>query len=70
MAVSRAVPGLGRCATDPVPLIHAAPGPLAAVLHLLELPDRHGAECEELQALLAGPRAANGGGPRTPVMIA
>jgi hypothetical protein len=51
MAVSEAVQSVGRSTTDPVPLVHAAPGPLASVLNLLELADRHGAECEELQVL-------------------
>jgi hypothetical protein len=51
-----AVSEAGQEATDLVPLVDAAPGPLSSVLNLLELPDRHGAECEELQAPLAGPR--------------
>lgn len=57
-------------ATNPIPLVNATPGPLASVLHLLELADRDGTECEELRALLAEPRAANGGCQHTPVMIA
>lgn len=37
-----------RAQTYPVPHVHAAPGLLPAVLHLLELADRHGAEGEHL----------------------
>jgi hypothetical protein len=55
-AVSEAAQSTGQDATDLVPLVDAAAGLLAAVLHLLELPDRHGAECEELRAPLAGRR--------------
>ena len=44
--------------THPVPSIDSAPGLLSAVLHLLELADRHGAESEELRRALA--RAAGG----------
>lgn len=41
----------------PVPCVHTAPGLLAAVLHLLELADGHGAEGEHLQtSVRAGSR--------------
>lgn len=39
--------------TYPIPLIHATAGPLSSVLDLLELADRHSAECEELAMPLA-----------------
>lgn len=45
-------PNTAPC-THLVPLIHASSSPLAAVLDLLELSNRHGAECEELQRPLA-----------------
>lgn len=61
-AVSRGFQCAGGVTTDLVPLINAAPGPLASVLDLLELSERHGAECEELQVPLAGPAAGNEGG--------
>jgi hypothetical protein len=35
--------------THPVPGVNASPAPLASVLHLTELSNRHGTECEELQ---------------------
>jgi hypothetical protein len=54
MAVSEAAQRLGSSTTDPVPLVYATPGPLASVLYLLELTDRHSAECEELVVPLAG----------------
>jgi hypothetical protein len=40
-------------ATYPVPLVDTPPGLLSSVLDLLELSDRHGAECEELAPVLA-----------------
>ena len=40
-------------ATYPVPLVDTPPGLLSSVLDLLELSDRHGAECEELALVLA-----------------
>jgi hypothetical protein len=48
-------------ATYPVPLIDTPPRLLSSVLHLLELSDRDGAECEELDLVLAPsrPRRAN-----------
>jgi hypothetical protein len=69
-AVSEAPQSAGQETTDPVPLVDAAAGLLSAVLDLLEFPDRHGAECEELWAPLAGRGRAMAGGQRTPVMIA
>lgn len=71
MLVSEAAQKVGRSGTHPIPLVNAAPGPLASVLDLLELPERHGAESEELQAPLAGCGPANWGqDERTPVMMA
>jgi prephenate dehydratase len=68
--VSKALWSVERDITDLVPLVNTAPGPLSSVLDLLELADRHGAECEELQAPLAGLGGANGGMSHTPVIIA
>jgi hypothetical protein len=51
-----------------VPLVDATSRPLAAVLHLLELADRDGAECEELRTLAGS--SARGQARRTPVIIA
>jgi hypothetical protein len=71
MLVSEAAQKAERSETHPIPLVNAAPGPLASVLDLLELPERHGAESEELRAPLAGRRLANWGrGKLTPVMMA
>ncbi len=35
--------------TCPIPRIYASSGPLSTVLHLSELSNRHGTECEHLQ---------------------
>ena len=51
---------IGRT-THPVPSINSAPGLLSAVLHLLELADRHGAESEELRWALARAPGRQGG---------